>query len=603
MTTNFQVTELDFDTIKSNLIAYLRGTSTFSDYDFSGSNLQALINILAYNTHYNGVLTNAAFNETFLDTAIKRGSVVSRAAEIGYVPKSSRSSFAVISLDIRNQLLQTPVVTLPQYYQFTSKVGNSTYSFYTLQDYSASASATYEYLFPAVNVYEGTKLVNSFLVSGEINQKFVIPNKGVDTNSIRVLVSDSANSTVVTKYIKFSDLQNSSSAAKVYYLEENAGGFYELYFGDGVVSNKLSVGNVVTVDYIVPSGSAANVSSMLAQTFIYSSGITGVDGTILINTVSNSGGGSLPESIEEIKFNSKLSFERQNRTITAKDFESYVLSTYGNIKSVSVYGGEDAAIAAYGKVFLSIQAATNESVGESTKAAISADLRQYMNLAVTPVFLDPDFIFVTIISNIKYNKDKTALSSTSITSLVKDAIQNYFDTEISKFKGNFYYSRLSNLISDVDSSIVSNQQSIRLQKRLALTFDTLVTNTKLNFGASLQNETLSSNVFYFVYKTITYSAFLSDKNGIVRIQSFTDGSVLLDEVGVVDYNLGIVTLNNVVISGYRGDEVYLKLSCSARQINADITPAKNQILVLDNSTYSSTTNVQTGLSIFVANES
>ena len=603
MTTNFQVTELDFDTIKSNLIAYLRGTSTFSDYDFSGSNLQALINILAYNTHYNGVLTNAAFNETFLDTAIKRGSVVSRAAEIGYVPKSSRSSFAVISLDIRNQLLQTPVVTLPQYYQFTSKVGNSTYSFYTLQDYSASASATYEYLFPAVNVYEGTKLVNSFLVSGEINQKFVIPNKGVDTNSIRVLVSDSANSTVVTKYIKFSDLQNSSSTAKVYYLEENAGGFYELYFGDGVVSNKLSVGNVVTVDYIVPSGSAANVSSMLAQTFIYSSGITGVDGTILINTVSNSGGGSLPESIEEIKFNSKLSFERQNRTITAKDFESYVLSTYGNIKSVSVYGGEDAAIAAYGKVFLSIQAATNESVGESTKAAISADLRQYMNLAVTPVFLDPDFIFVTIISNIKYNKDKTALSSTSITSLVKDAIQNYFDTEISKFKGNFYYSRLSNLISDVDSSIVSNQQSIRLQKRLALTFDTLVTNTKLNFGASLQNETLSSNVFYFVYKTITYSAFLSDKNGIVRIQSFTDGSVLLDEVGVVDYNLGIVTLNNVVVSGYLGDEVYLKLSCSARQINADITPAKNQILVLDNSTYSSTTNVQTGLSIFVANES
>lgn len=602
MAQNYQVTNLDFDTIKETLINYLKTKPEFTDMDFSGSNLQALINVLAYNTHYNGILTNAAFNETFLDTAIKRGSVVSRANEFGYVPKSARSSTATVAIDIQNQYLEPLIVTIPEYHAFTSTFGSKTYTFYTIKAYSASIATGKTFAFPGLELHEGKKLVYAYTATGNVAQKFIIPNIGVDTSTIRVLVRESSETVYQTKFTEFVDLTNAAPSATVYYLEQNPQGFYQISFGDGVLSKAIASNSVVTIDYIVPSGSSANVSAQLTQTFLSSGAIDGVDGTVVVRTLANSAGGADEESTEEVRFNSRLSFERQNRIITSNDFVSFIMGKYGNIKSVSVYGGDQATPPVYGKVFICLQPNDNVFINDTMKTQMKQDMKAFMNMAVTPVFIDPDYIYINLNCSVKYDQNRTTINSGALRSNIMVNIENYFGTNISKFKGEFYYSQLIGIIGDTDPSILSTYAVVSLQKRLSPLTSSVIPTTPANFGNKIKKGSLYTNVFYTQISTSQYQAkIIDDSNGNLVLISATDGTILTPVVGSINYVTGECSLNNLIVNSYVGSEVYLKVNVVCDVNSSDITPLQNQILVLDDSTFNSDTNIQSGVTISLLN--
>jgi hypothetical protein len=597
-----QVTDLDFDGIKSQLIAYLSAQSEFTDYDFEGSNLSTIMNILAYNTHYNAVLTNAAFNETFLDTALKRSSVVSRANEFGYVPRSKQSAQATVSILLKNNLLQTPVVTIPEFFQFTTSYNGTTYSFYTVDSYSASAQNVWEYSFPSVVLHEGSKVTNSITAVGDPAQKFVIPNGDVDISTIRVYVKDSSGSSAKTKFVRYSDITQTLSTSLVYYLEQNSGGKYQLYFGDGVISKALLAGNVVMITYLVSSGTSANTSSLYAQNFAISGLPYGADGTATVSTISSSSGAGDAETIDEIRYNSRLSFERQNRIVTANDYSSYILENYAAVKSVNVYGGENANPPVYGKVFLSVQPKSNTTISDTLKTEISTYLKEYSSIGIYPEFVDPDYVYLNLNVQIKRNSDLNSVLNGDLQTLVIANIQTYFDQSISLFKKNFYYSKLISTITDTDASILSAYVSMKVQKRIYPVLSALITE-KIYFGLPIVKGTIFSNVFYVAINGVTYSGVLADDGlGDLNVLNYSTNSIILTNVGTVDYSSNMMTIDNLVVTAFGSGETSIKISATPQNSNIDITPSVNQILVIDDSSYSSDSGTAAGLTVSIADE-
>ena len=597
-----QVTDLDFDGIKQALVSYLSSQSEFTDYDFTGSNLSTIMNILAYNTHYNAILTNAAFNETFLDTALKRSSVVSRANEFGYVPRSVQSAKAHVSVIIQNNLLQTPVVTIPEFFQFTSTYGGSTYSFYTIESYSASAQNSFEYSFPDVVLHEGKLVSNSFTATGAVEQKFVIPNAGVDISTIRVTVRDSAGSTTTNKFVRYTDITQTTSTTKVYYLEQNSGGKYQIYFGDGVISQALLNGNVVTVDYLVSSGTVANVSSMFAQSFSYSSLPFGVDGTMTVATISPSSGAGDAETIDEIRYNSRLSFERQNRVVTANDYSSFILENYSAVKSVNVYGGEEASPPVYGKVFLSIQPKSNTTISDTMKSDIQNYLKEYSSIGIYPEFVDPDYVYLNLNIAVKRNPNQNTSLNGDIQNAIITNVQNYFDQNISLFKKNFYYSQMISVVADTDESILSAYAKVKIQKRISPVVGQLISNS-VSFGLPIVKGTVFSNAFYVSINSVTYKAILSDDGlGNLNVLNYSGSSVLLSNVGTVDYVNNSLRITNLMITGFGPDQTEIKITAELESSNIDILPKTNQILLIDDSAFSADSGTAAGLTVSITDE-
>lgn len=597
-THNQPITALDYDDIRQNLTDFYRSQTVFSDYDYAGSGLSQLINILAYNTHYNAYLANAVINEGFLDSAVKRGSAISRAKESGYTPRSSTSAIAIVDIMIPAPVNSPGILTLEKYTPFTSSVGGNSFKFYNLDAVTAPI-VNGSYTFKRVQLYEGTLITNTFIVTSNNNLSdttFTIPNANVDTGTIEVIVQQSATDSRIAVWKQESDFTIIDSSSKVYFVQANAQELYDIQFGDGVLGASLDVGNVVIINYLVSSADAANVASTYPQTF--SCGGIGGNTGLVINTIQNSIGGMPPETIDEIKFRAPLAYKSNNRAVTEDDYFEIISKYASAVKSVAVYGGEKASPPVYGKVFISLEPVTGYYIPDTLKKEIAEDVIKSRNMVtVTPEFIDPDYIFLTLEVNLEYDKNQTTLSSADIESAVQNSINNYINTSLGQFKQPFYFSQLSKVIDNSNDSILGNMLAFNIQKRFSVNYGQ-PSYINCNFGSEVRSGSFFSNAFtYYNQNELTTAILVDDSAGNLQIQDFNNKTVIIPKIGTIDYVNGIANIKGLVVNSITGTETQLKLSATPIIEVSNILPNNNQIILVDDSSASIVDNVQAGINI------
>lgn len=608
---NLRIAELDFDTIKTNLKTYLQSQNEFSDYDFEGAGLSVLIDILAYNTHYNAYLANMLANEMFLDSAVKRSSAVSIAKHLGYTPKSVTGSKAIIDIVVNNPTGTPATLTLDRYTSFSTTVGGSSYTFLTTEPYTIQP-VNGTYTFGNIPIKEGRLLEYSFnVVSPGPEEKFEIPNAAIDTSTMLVTVQNSSTDTTTTTYTLASDTTEVLSSSTVYFLEENTLGNYQIYFGDGILGKKLVAGNIIRVQYLVSSGSVSNVSGNISQSFTADNTIGG-SSNITVTTVTNATGGTEKESIASIKFNAPKSNLARSRAVTKSDYISVIKSRYSQVESISVWGGEENVPPAYGKVFISLKPYSGFVIDDLTKTEIkNTILKDRQILTVIPEFVDPDYIYVGLNVNINYNKNATTLTSSQISNLARTTITNYFNTQVQQFEKPFYYSQLLEDINNVNGSVLSVLTGIKIQKRITPVLNVsnaYIDENTLKFNNRLHPGELQSTRFFIVRNGVTITARLKDTptsmppnydgTGSVRMFNIEDNTDL-GAIGTIDYATGEISITNLVPVGYPAGQFDIAITCDAQEESYNITAARNQIIVLDDNTEFPSSSRLPGLTINV----
>ena len=582
------VTELDFDNIKTNLKTFMRNQDDFTDYDFEGSGINALMDLLAYNTHYLAMNVNMAANEMFLDTASIRSTVVSHAKTLGYTPNSARAPIGTINVTLNNTG-GLVTATIPAETVFTSTVDDVSYQFVTIAEHTTNISNG-QLIFSGIPIYEGTYTKNRYTVDTKnVDQKFKITSDRADTTTLTVQVFSSADSSTFDTYTLATDITQVGPTSEVYFLQECDDGRFEVYFGDGIIGKALSDNNVVVLSYVVTNKQEANG----ATTFNTTATISGIT-DITVATVSVASGGSEPESIQSIKLNAPLDYAAQGRAVTPEDYKAIIPKVYSNTKSVQVWGGEDNSTAVYGRTYISI-VPTAGSITASAKETIVNDLKNTYTIAsVTPVIVDPVTTFIRLGVNFKYNKKNTTKTSETLVSNVTTALQNYDANTLQKFDGVFRHSQVTGLIDDVDSSILSNITTVKLSQFVTPTLNTS-TKYELEFNnavynphsghASTEGGVLSSTGF-----TISGDAnemFLNDDgNGVIRMFYYTDGTTLTykdESAGVIDYTTGKVILNALNITSVSNVDgaTSTKFRIVITPASTDVVAVRNQILQID----------------------
>lgn len=543
MANRLRVTELDFDQIKNNLRTFLKQQSQFQDYDFEGAGLNILLDLLAYNTHYNAYYLNMVANESFLDTAILRDSVVSHAKMLNYVPFSYTSPKAIINVTIDSGTTTPEEVTIPKGYIFLSNpIDGTSYSFVTLNQYTATKSGT-TFFFENVDVYEGQLVTFNYTYTEIDNPKgiFIINDTNIDTESISITVQPNSSNTAASIYSKVDDILDVTSESEVFFLQEGRNGNYEVYFGDGVVGKKLPDGSIVSIQYLITKGDIANG----ADAFIGSQ-LIGTYSDFTITVADVAAGGAINESVDSIKFSAAAQYATQNRLVTVKDYESYIKSKYPSVDSLSVWGGEDNIPKVFGKVYIALKPKTNYFISETEKQRIIDEIiNPKAIVSVQAEIRDPQFLYILLENSVQYNAKKTALDEQTIKNNIKQAILLYKTTNLDKFNSTFIQSKLQEIIDATNgNSIVGSETDVRVQKRFQ---------PKLNESASYRIE---YNVPLFRGTTVnklTSTPFtVNDITGVSRVaffeetpQSFTG----ISEVQVTNSGAGYITEPTVTISG------------------------------------------------------
>ena len=459
-TKRLRVTELDFNDIKTNLKSYMKSQETFKDYNFEGSAMNTLLDVLSYNTHYNAVYANMVANEMFLDSAVKRDSVISLAKHLGYTPRSSTSSEARINATINSPAGAPTTLTMPKGTVFRSRVNDVNYQFVTTSDVTIVPTEGV-YTFTNIDIKEGT-LLNLQYTKDSLDpaQRFLLTDENIDTSTISVKVQTSVADVTQRTFSKANDFLEVTAQSQVYFLDAVENGYYELSFGDNVLGKALDDGNIVIIEYIVCNEDEANG----ANAFTLQSSVGGSTNAT-ITTVINSQNGASRESIESIKFNAPKSYSAQNRAVTAEDYKIILPKLYNNVDTMQVWGGEDNDPPIYGKVFLSIKPKTGRTLTTSTKDGIKNSVLAGKNMvSITPEIIDPVYIDIIPTVNVYWNPNVTSSSYTDISSKVRRDILNYSNTEIKSFDSVFRYSKFVNVIDRADKGIVSNVTTIRCQR-------------------------------------------------------------------------------------------------------------------------------------------
>ena len=585
------ITELDFDGIKSNLKTYLKGQTEFTDYDFEGSGMSVLLDTLAYNTHYNAFMANMAANEMFLDTAVKRNSVTSHAKSLGYTPTSTKAPVAYVTVTVQDA--NTASVSMPAGFAFNTTIASVNYQFVnttarTLQPTSGV------YTYTNIPIYEGTWVTTTYTVDiSDADQRFILDNDNVDVSTLAVSIQTSSADTTLTTFTKANTLVEVKSTTNAYFIQETLEGEWEVYFGDGVVGTALIDGNIVNLSYVVTNGTAANG----AKSFTAAGSISGFS-NITVATQTAAANGADPEGIDTIKYNAPFSYAAQNRTVTAADYKAIVPQLYSNVKAIAVWGGEYASPAVYGKVFISILPNTGTTLTTSTKASIVSLLKDYNVVSTTPEVIDLETTKVVPTINFKYDANATTKSATALAALITTAVTNYSSTTLEKFETVFRYSKFTTLIDEVDPAILSNITNIKISKLFKPTLASALKYT-INFSNALFNPhsghlastsgvvaggILSSTGFTLSGSTETW--YLEDDGaGIVKAYYVSGTSKVYQaaSVGTVDYTTGDIVLTKINITTV-GD-VDGATSTSVRIIvqpaSNDVVPVRNQILQID----------------------
>ena len=548
MADRLRVTELDFDTIKNNLKAFLNQQSEFTDYDFEGSGLNILLDILAYNTHYNAYYLNMVANESFLDTAILRDSVISHAKTLGYTPHSTRASVATINFTANSATSTSGTLTLPAGFGFLSnQIDSKPYNFVVLEDTTVT-KANSTYYFENLEIYEGQLTTYRFTHNSASNPKqvFTLPDANIDTTTIKVQVAPSSGNTQLTVYNLVSDILDVGVSSEVYYLQENKSGKYQIYFGNNAVGKSLPDGAIVNVTYLRTNGTAANKANNYVATSGISDSLAESITSFVIDPVSPAAGGAVRESVDDIKFGAAAQFTTQNRLVTVKDYESYLKKNYPSIDSLSVWGGEEETPPTYGKVYISLKPKENYFISETEKQRIIDEIISPKAIvAVSAEIRNPEYLYLLVENYVEYDKKKTSLTPEAIKTSIRNAVLVYRNTNLNKFDSTFVLSKLQDSIDGVDLNAISGSETVlRLQKRFEPTLGASTTYT-INFNALLHRGTTTNK--------LTSSEFrIFDAEGVIRTvlfeevpESFTG----ISEIQVTNAGNGYTTAPTVTITG------------------------------------------------------
>ena len=581
------ISELDFENIKSSLKRFLSNQTQFKDYDFEGSSMAVLLDLLAYNTHYLAYNANFVANEMFMDTAQLRSSVASLAKLVGYTPNSARAPIADLQLVINDATGST--VTIPAGTKFSSSIDGLTYTFVTVGDHVVQP-VDGVYTAQSLNVYEGTYVSYNYTFdSTDIDQRFLIPSDRADSTTIKVAVQNSASDVTTATYTKATSITELNGDSKVYFLQEAEDGQYEIYFGDGVIGKKLDDGNIISISYVVTNKTEANG----ATSFSLSGSISGfTDVTITVN--SSAQGGAEPESLQSIKTSSANFYASQDRAVTVEDYKSKTKQLYANVQSVSAWGGEDNDVPFYGRVYISILPTSGSNLTESTKSRIITDLKKYSVASVTPVIVDPEITNIILRSSIKFDQTATTKVADAIKSDVITTITNYNANTLQSFDNMFRHSKVIGLIDDTDESILSNVTTVQLRKSFTPTigssqkYSVAFSNALYNphsGHASDGGGILSSSGFKIDGNTTDVFFLDDDGNGNVRRYKM-DGSARSyanATQGSIDYSSGLVEVNSLNVSNIENirGAASTVIEITVKPNSNDIVPIRNQVLEID----------------------
>lgn len=580
--TSISLVGLDFNTIKTNLKNFLKNNTAFKDVDFEGSNINVLLDVLSYNTYLNGYYTNMIASEMFLDTAQLRDSIVSHAKELNYLPRSFLSSEATVNVAITPVSSAVTSVYIPKYTTFTSRIGSNTYSFSTNEAYvlAAPTNGTFS---SSLKVYEGIVTTETFVVDrNNLTQRFVLSNQTVDVSSIDVTVYEDSGQTQLT-YTQAESLIGLTNISQVFFVQAAENFQYEVLFGDDVYGRRPKNGASVVIKYRTSSGELSNGASIFT-----SDGSIDGHSNVSVSTVSSATGGAAAETTESIRFNAPRRFQSQDRAVTASDYESILQARFPEIESISVYGGEEASPPQYGRVYVSIDTTNAEGVSEVNKTIYRNFIKQRSPLTIDVEFIDPEFMYVDLITSVKFNTTRTSKTTTDIVSSVKAAISSFATTNINDFKSTLFYSSLIKSIDAADPSILGNDTSLRLIKRVQPSLNTnneiLVDfQNVLALDPFLREEATDVSYGYtivssqFTFNNVT-CLLVDDSLGNIYIAT-RDQTIIrvLKNVGTVNYTTGIVQISNFNISSFQGP--YIEIF--ARTENKDVESKRNTILTID----------------------
>ena len=576
------ISDLDFDLIKSNLKEFMKGQDQFTDYEFEGSGLNVLLDILAYNTHYNAMYTNLAINEMFLDSASKRDSIVSIANNFGYFPTSRRAAKAIVNMTVAagSNPNKPSALSIPKFSAFNSSMSGVDYSFYTLNETVGSLSVSQNaYVFTGIELYEGTPVTEKFTVFD--NTKIILSNLNIDSSTISVYVQDVAQSLNSSRYEYVQSMLNLKPDSKVYFLKEIEGGKYEIFFGKNNLGYQPDIGTVITVEYVISNGAEANG----VRTFSYN-GSTVLPSTPVFSNIVAASGGREVESNDEIKYNVSHRFKVQDRAVTAEDYVDIIKTNYADVDAVSCYGGESLNPPIYGKVFLAVKPKSGPFLVPTEKSYIlQSILKPKQMLAITVEMVDPVYNYIELNTTFYYNPSLTTKTSEQLTELVRQAILAYNDNNLQKFDGVLRYSRLIREIDDADQSIINSITTLKIRRSIDVIFEKSIKYT-IDIGnaiasSGIADESVLSNAFYIDNTLKNY--YLDDNGqGIMRMFYYDPNTyekvIFRENIGTVNYSTGVIVLSNLYVYGIAESDLQLII----KPDSDDVMSKNNQIVDISN---------------------
>ena len=602
MASKLNISQLDFDQIKANLKRFLSNQSQFKDYDFEGSGMSILLDLLAYNTHYLSYNANILANEMFIDTADLRNSIVSLAKSLGYTPNSPRAPIADLTVVVNDATGSS--LTMGAGTKFTTSVDGTSYNFVTTAS-NTITSVDGIYTFSNLKIYEGTYVTYQYTANtSDVDQRFLIQSANADTNTLTVQVQNSSVDTTAFTYTKATSITELDSTSRVYFLQEAEDGKFEIYFGDGVIGKAIEDGNIIILKYVVTNKTAANGAS----SFSLSGNIGGFsDVTITVN--SNAANGANAQTNDSVKFYAPKSYAAQDRAVTIEDYKTKVAELYANAKSISAWGGEDAETPVYGRVYISINPISGSSLTDATKNSIVTQLKRYSVASVTPVIVDPETTTLLLTTTARYDEQATSKTADTLKTDITNALTNYNNNTLNQFDGIFRYSKVLELIDDADTSILSNITTLRIRKSF-----TPILSSSTNYTVYLSNPLynphtghrsaeggiLSSTGFKVNGDATNIYFFDDDGSGNLRryylvgsVRTYVDNSA-----GTINYSTGQINIDSINISSIeniRGSASTV-IELTVQPDSNDIVPVRNQVLNIDvaNSTITVTPDTLVG---------
>ena len=593
-----QITDLEFDGIKSNLVTFLKGQTKFQDYDFEGSGMAVLVDLLAYNTHYMGYYANMLGNEMFLDSSSLRESVVSHAKHLNVHPTSRKASRA--KLNITFTPTGSPVsLTIAKNTKFTSSIDGVAYTYATNKTTTIPRSSTGTYSVTGLEIIEGRILNKAYSVVGaDDTQRFVLPNPSIDISTITVNVQKSSTDSEVFTFADGNaiDVTTIKGTDRVYFLQEVEGGKYEITFGDGAIGRQLSDGNVVFIEYIVTNGTGGN----FASTFTAVGSVAQLSSSQYTLTTNESAtGGADAQGIESLKFQAPKLYQTQNRATTKYDYKAILLQERPDIESVTVYGGEDANPVQYGRVFIAVKLTGNNVLSETTKSSIKNSILKRVNVVtVEPIIVNPVFIYLIIDSTVNYDPITNLTDEDTLKININSSIENYLQTNLEKFDQKFRHSQLVQDIDNTNNSIRNNKTLIKYQQRIAPETLNVPQTYTLYFTNAIEKGSVTSTSFTGTDGN-TYSL-VDDSLGNIKAAKTTNGVVDTPKEyliqsdgstnqGTIDYTTGKIQLGSLRPLVITDGSSSIRFNVTPELNNSDITPLREQIITYDANEASSIT--------------